>query len=161
MREEVVDVRPRPLERLLRSPRDPHVDVLLRGLGGPGRGQGHDEHRAQRPSCTRAHGMRSFRWANPVPTPGGRPTLSARRSPAQVRAAVRSTPCRKRRGAVTLRAPMRRLGDFQSVVLDLEEEAIDCVVEAVADEEATIRPVSAADASYIPTLGRAAALVFE
>src|SRR4051812_50221035 len=55
---------------------------------------------------------------------------------------------------------MRRLAPNQPVVLDLEEEAIDCVVEAVAGEEATIAPVAAADAGYIPTLGRAAALVF-
>jgi hypothetical protein len=55
---------------------------------------------------------------------------------------------------------MRRLSATQPVVLDLEEEAIECVVEAVAGEEATLAPVTAADAGYIPTLGRAAALVF-
>ena len=55
---------------------------------------------------------------------------------------------------------MRRLAPSQPVVLDLEEEAIECVVEAVAGEEATIAPVAAADAGYIPRLGRAAALVF-
>jgi PilZ domain len=55
---------------------------------------------------------------------------------------------------------MLRLAPNQAVVLDLEEEAIDCVVEAVAGEEATIAPVAAADAGYIPSLGRAAALVF-
>jgi PilZ domain len=55
---------------------------------------------------------------------------------------------------------MRRLAVSQSVVLDLEEEAIDCVVEAVAGDEATLAPVAAADAGYIPSLGRAAALVF-
>ncbi len=56
---------------------------------------------------------------------------------------------------------MRRLTPSQPVVLDLEEEAIDCVVAAVqGDEEATLTPVEAADAAYIPSLGRAAALVF-
>ena len=55
---------------------------------------------------------------------------------------------------------MRRLSITQPVVLDLEEEAIDCVVEAVAGDEATLAPLAAADAAYIPTLGRAAALVF-
>jgi PilZ domain-containing protein len=55
---------------------------------------------------------------------------------------------------------MRRLAAQQPVVLDLEEEAIECVVEAVAGDEATIAPVTAADAGYIPRLGRAAALVF-
>src|SRR4051794_33567279 len=55
---------------------------------------------------------------------------------------------------------MLRLVPNQPVVLDLEEEAIDCVVEAVAGEEATIAPVAAADAGYIPSLGRAAGLVF-
>lgn len=55
---------------------------------------------------------------------------------------------------------MRHLSITQPVVLDLEEEAIDCVVEAIAGEEATLAPLAAADAGYIPTLGRAAALVF-
>jgi hypothetical protein len=55
---------------------------------------------------------------------------------------------------------MRRLAVSQPVVLDLEEEAIECVVEAIAGDEATIAPLVAADAGYIPTLGRAAALVF-
>jgi hypothetical protein len=56
---------------------------------------------------------------------------------------------------------MRRLTPSQPVVLDLEEEAIDCVVAAVqGDEQATLTPVEAADAAYIPSLGRAAALVF-
>jgi hypothetical protein len=55
---------------------------------------------------------------------------------------------------------MRRLSVTQPVVLDLEEEAIECVVEAVAGEEATLAPLAAADAGYIPRLGRAAALVF-
>jgi len=56
---------------------------------------------------------------------------------------------------------MRRLTPSQPVVLDLEEEAIDCVVAAVEhDGEATLAPVEAADAAYIPSLGRAAALVF-
>src|SRR3954453_2307891 len=53
---------------------------------------------------------------------------------------------------------MLRLAANQPVVLDLEEEAIDCVVEAVAGEEATIAPVVVADAGYVPSLGRAAAL---
>jgi hypothetical protein len=55
---------------------------------------------------------------------------------------------------------MRRLAPTQPVVLDLAEEAIECVVEAVDDDEATLRPLAAADAGYIPSLGRAAALVF-
>lgn len=55
---------------------------------------------------------------------------------------------------------MRRLTVSQPVVLDLEEEAIECVVEALAGDEATIAPLTAADAGYIPRLGRAAALVF-
>jgi hypothetical protein len=55
---------------------------------------------------------------------------------------------------------MRRLAVSQPVVLDLEEEAIECVVEAVVGDEATIAPLAAADAGYIPSLGRAAALVF-
>jgi hypothetical protein len=56
---------------------------------------------------------------------------------------------------------MRRLTPSQPVVLDLEEEAIDCVVAAVdGDAEATLTPVEAADAAYIPSLGRTAALVF-
>jgi hypothetical protein len=55
---------------------------------------------------------------------------------------------------------MRRLSVTQPVVLDLEEEAIECVVEAIAGEETTIAPLAAADAGYIPSLGRAAALVF-
>ena len=56
---------------------------------------------------------------------------------------------------------MRRLVEHQPVVLDLAEEAIDCVVEAVMGDEVTLEPVSAADAGYIPSLGRAATLVFE
>src|SRR3954471_19349090 len=55
---------------------------------------------------------------------------------------------------------MLRLVPNPPVVLDLGEEAVDCVVEAVAGEEATIAPVAAADAGYIPSLGRAGALVF-
>ena len=55
---------------------------------------------------------------------------------------------------------MRRLSPSQPVVLDLEEEAIECVVSAVAGDEVTLAPVVAADAAYIPSLGRAAALVF-
>jgi hypothetical protein len=55
---------------------------------------------------------------------------------------------------------MRRLSPSQPVVLDLEEEAIECVVVTVEGDEATIAPLAAADASYIPTLGRGAALVF-
>jgi PilZ domain len=55
---------------------------------------------------------------------------------------------------------MRRLSPSQPVVLDLAEEAIECVVEAVSGDEATLRPLAAADAGYIPSLGRAAALVF-
>jgi hypothetical protein len=55
---------------------------------------------------------------------------------------------------------VRGLSPSQPVVLDLEEEAIDCVVDSVSETEATIAPVVAADAAYIPSLGRAAALVF-
>jgi len=55
---------------------------------------------------------------------------------------------------------VRGLSPSQPVVLDLEEEAIDCVVESVSATETTIAPVVAADAAYIPSLGRAAALVF-
>jgi len=55
---------------------------------------------------------------------------------------------------------MRRLVPSQPVVLDLEEEAIECVVEQVLGDEVAIAPVAAADAAYIPSLGRAAALVF-
>src|ERR687889_839277 len=55
---------------------------------------------------------------------------------------------------------MRRLVPRQPVVLDLEEEAIECTVVEVAGDEATIAPVMAADAGYITSLGRAAALVF-
>ena len=56
--------------------------------------------------------------------------------------------------------PMRRLAPSQPVVLDLEEEAIECVVELVSGDEVSIAPVTPADAAYIPSLGRAAALVF-
>ena len=55
---------------------------------------------------------------------------------------------------------MRRLAVRQPVVLDLAEEAIDCVVEAISRDSATLAPVMAADAAYIPSLGRAATLVF-
>jgi hypothetical protein len=55
---------------------------------------------------------------------------------------------------------MRRLAPRQPVVLDLEEEAIECTVVEIAGDEATIAPVAVADAGYIPRLGRAAALVF-
>src|SRR3954467_12636336 len=55
---------------------------------------------------------------------------------------------------------MRRLSPPQPAVLDRAEEAIECVVDAVAGDEATLRPLAAADAGYIPRLGRAAALVF-
>jgi hypothetical protein len=55
---------------------------------------------------------------------------------------------------------MRRLVPRQPVVLDLGEEAIECTVVEVAGDQATIAPVMAADAGYIPSLGRAAALVF-
>jgi hypothetical protein len=56
---------------------------------------------------------------------------------------------------------MRRLTAGRPVVLDLEEEAIDCRVVAAGDGDATLEPLAAADAAYIPSLGRAAALVFE
>jgi hypothetical protein len=57
--------------------------------------------------------------------------------------------------------PMRRLAERQAVILDVGEEAIDCRVAAVSGDQATIEPVSTADASYIPSLGRAATLVFD
>ncbi|MEA2321753.1 MAG: hypothetical protein QOD81_1603 [Solirubrobacteraceae bacterium] len=57
--------------------------------------------------------------------------------------------------------PLGRLGELQAVVLDVGEEAIDCRVAVVLADQATIEPVSAADASYIPSLGRAATLVFD
>jgi hypothetical protein len=56
---------------------------------------------------------------------------------------------------------MRRLAPRHAVVLDLGEEAIACRVTAVDGDEATLTPVSAADAGYIPSLGRAASLAFE
>src|SRR3954471_2427689 len=55
---------------------------------------------------------------------------------------------------------MRRLSPPQPVVLDLAEEAIGCVVDAGGGDRAPLRPLAAADAGYIPRLGRAAALVF-
>ena len=55
---------------------------------------------------------------------------------------------------------LHRLREGRPVVLDLDEEAIECTVAAVAGDEATIEPLSAADAGYIPSLGRRAALVF-
>lgn len=55
---------------------------------------------------------------------------------------------------------MRRLSPSQPVVLDLTEEAIECVVEALEGDTATLAPLAAADAGYIPSLGRAGALVF-
>src|SRR5262245_12987720 len=55
---------------------------------------------------------------------------------------------------------MRRLGPTQHVVLDLEEEAIECVVDHVSGDEVSIAPTSPADAAYIPSLGRSASLVF-
>jgi hypothetical protein len=56
---------------------------------------------------------------------------------------------------------VRRLAERQPVVLDLGEEAIERVVADVAGDEVTIVPLAAADAAYIPRLGRPAALVFE
>ncbi|HEX2105581.1 MAG TPA: PilZ domain-containing protein [Solirubrobacteraceae bacterium] len=56
---------------------------------------------------------------------------------------------------------MRGLAEGQPAMLDLAEEAIDCRVAAVAGDEATLVPLAAADAAYIPSLGRAAGLVFE
>jgi hypothetical protein len=56
---------------------------------------------------------------------------------------------------------VRRLAEGDLVVLDLAEEAIECHVTAVAGDEATLAPLAAADAAYIPSLGRAAALVFD
>jgi PilZ domain len=55
---------------------------------------------------------------------------------------------------------LHRLREGRPVVLDLAEEAIECTVAAVAGDEATLEPLSAVDAGYIPSLGRAAALVF-
>ncbi|MEA2229786.1 MAG: hypothetical protein QOF04_3416 [Solirubrobacteraceae bacterium] len=57
--------------------------------------------------------------------------------------------------------PLGRLSEMQAVVLDVGEEAIDCRVAVAFAEQVTIEPVSAADASYIPSLGRAATLVFD
>jgi hypothetical protein len=56
---------------------------------------------------------------------------------------------------------LRGIAGRQAVVLDLAEEAIDCRVAGIAADAVTLEPVAAADAAYIPTLGRAAALVFE
>jgi hypothetical protein len=56
---------------------------------------------------------------------------------------------------------MARLHIGRAVVLDLAEEAIDCRVEDLAGNAAIIRPDTAADAGYIPSLGRTAALVFD
>ncbi len=56
---------------------------------------------------------------------------------------------------------MRRLSEGRPVVVDLAEEAIECVVEGLDGDEATIAPRIVADAAYIPSVGRAAALVFE
>jgi hypothetical protein len=56
---------------------------------------------------------------------------------------------------------LHRLAERQAVVLDVGEEAIDCRVAVPRGDEVTIEPVSAADASYIPSLGRAATLVFD
>src|SRR3954454_366291 len=55
---------------------------------------------------------------------------------------------------------MRRLAAKQPVVLDLEEEAIERMVEDVSGDEATLAPVAAADAGYITRLGRGAGGVF-
>jgi hypothetical protein len=57
--------------------------------------------------------------------------------------------------------PLRRLLERQAVVLDVGEEAIDSRVAVVLPDQVTIEPVSVADASYIPRLGRAATLVFD
>lgn len=56
---------------------------------------------------------------------------------------------------------MHRLAAGRPVVLHLEEEEIGCLAEAVADGEATLVPRAAADAGYIPSLGRVALLIFE
>ena len=56
---------------------------------------------------------------------------------------------------------MRRLAQGQLVVLDLDEEAIDCRVAGAAAEAAVLAPVAVADAAYIPSLGRAAGLLFD
>ena len=55
---------------------------------------------------------------------------------------------------------MRRLAPSQHVVLDLDEEAIECVVDQVFGDDVAIAPVAVADAAYIPSLGRSATLVF-
>jgi hypothetical protein len=47
-----------------------------------------------------------------------------------------------------------------AATLDLGEEAIDCRVVDSAGDTATLEPLSPADAAYIPSLGRPAALVF-
>jgi len=56
---------------------------------------------------------------------------------------------------------MARLHIGRAVVLDLEEEAIDCRITDITGDAAVLRPDSPPDAAYIPRLGRAAALVFE
>ena len=56
--------------------------------------------------------------------------------------------------------PLRRVTVGQVVVVDVGEETIDCRVLALAGAELTLAPVAAADAAYIPSLGRAATLLF-
>lgn len=56
---------------------------------------------------------------------------------------------------------MRRLKVGRPAILHLEEEEISCRAEAVADDGATLAPRAAADAGYIPSLGRAATLAFD
>jgi hypothetical protein len=56
--------------------------------------------------------------------------------------------------------PLRGLTEGAAVVLDVGEEAIDCRVDALAGGQATLAPRTEADAAYIPSLGRAAELVF-
>ena len=56
--------------------------------------------------------------------------------------------------------PLRGLAEGAAVVLDVGEEAIACRVDAAAGDEVTLAPRMAADAAYIPSLGRAAVLAF-
>ncbi len=56
--------------------------------------------------------------------------------------------------------PWRRATVGQVVVVDVGEETIECRVEAVADDGLTLAPLAEADAAYIPSLGRAATLLF-
>ena len=94
---------------------------------------------------------------------GGRGTVSLGVSPPAGRG---SSPgavgaCPYRRGVTSDADTLRGLADGADVVLDVGEEAIACRVNAVAGDEATLAPRTAADEAYIPSLGRPAVLVFD